>query len=138
MQQTVIRATGAAKEERTPFLQLRDISKAYGPTFANQELSFDIRRGEVIGLIGANGAGKSTLMRILAGVTVPDSGTIRIDGETLAPRRFSSPRRAVGEGPLLAAALAGARHPDRLPGALALRQPDGGRELLPGGAAARR
>ena len=97
MQQTAIRETVASAEERAPFLRLRDISKAYGPTFANQGLSFDIRRGEVVGLIGANGAGKSTLMRILAGVTVPDSGTIRIDGETVDPGRFS-PLRSRAHG----------------------------------------
>jgi ribose transport system ATP-binding protein len=76
-----------------PVLRLEGISKAYGATRANQNLSFSVIAGEVVGLIGANGAGKSTLMRILSGITPPDSGRMEIGGVAIDPRHFS-PERA--------------------------------------------
>jgi ribose transport system ATP-binding protein len=75
--------------ESPPVLRLQGVSKTYGPTRANSDLSFDVRKGDVVGLIGANGAGKSTLMRILAGVTLPDSGSLEIDGHELDLHRFN-------------------------------------------------
>ncbi len=63
-----------------PFLQLFDITKTYPGVLALDRVSFSVRAGEVVGLIGENGAGKSTLMKILGGVTAPDSGRIGIDG----------------------------------------------------------
>ncbi len=62
------------------FLQLDGISKTYPGVVALQRVSFSVRPGEVIGLVGENGAGKSTLMKILGGVTFPSAGVIHIDG----------------------------------------------------------
>jgi ribose transport system ATP-binding protein len=63
------------------FLQLTQISKSYPGVRALEDVSLDVRSGEVIGLVGENGAGKSTLMKILGGIIAPSSGTIRVDGE---------------------------------------------------------
>ena len=63
-----------------PFLVLADIRKSYPGVVALQGFSMTVRPGEVIGLVGENGAGKSTLMKILGGVTEPESGTITLDG----------------------------------------------------------
>ncbi len=52
------------------------------PYVALQDISFDVKRGSTVGIIGQNGAGKSTLLRILAGITQPSSGSIYIDGQT--------------------------------------------------------
>jgi ribose transport system ATP-binding protein len=80
-----------------PVLRLHGITKTYGPTRANEDLSFAVMPGEVVGLIGANGAGKSTLMRILAGITLPDAGTLEVDGQRIDLARFSPLRaRACG------------------------------------------
>ena len=57
-------------------LELRDITKRFGDTLANDHVSFCVRRGEVHALIGENGAGKSTLMNILYGMLRPDAGEI--------------------------------------------------------------
>ena len=55
----------------------------YKDFWALKNVSFDVKRGEVIGLIGRNGAGKSTFLRMLAGVLKQDEGEIEIDGETV-------------------------------------------------------
>jgi ribose transport system ATP-binding protein len=78
-----------------PVLRLSGISKAYGPTRANQDLSFAVMAGEVVGLIGANGAGKSTLMRILSGITLPDAGRLEFGGAEIDLRHFSPERARV-------------------------------------------
>ncbi len=65
-----------------PRAELRGISKRFAATQALDDVSLDLLPGEVHGLVGENGAGKSTLVKILAGVHQPDSGMIRLDGET--------------------------------------------------------
>ncbi len=62
------------------FLELIGISKRYPGVQALTEVSLNVDRGEVVGLIGENGAGKSTLMNVLGGVVEPSAGIIRIDG----------------------------------------------------------
>ena len=61
-------------------IQVRNLSKTYGPLRALDDVSFRVGAGEVIGLLGPNGAGKTTLMRILTGFLQPDSGTALVDG----------------------------------------------------------
>jgi ribose transport system ATP-binding protein len=63
-----------------PFLSLENVRKTYPGVVALDRFSMEVRPGEVIGLVGENGAGKSTLMKILGGVTTPDTGTITVDG----------------------------------------------------------
>jgi ABC-type sugar transport system ATPase subunit len=75
----------------TAILELVDVSKSFAGVRALQDVSFDVRPGEVHALLGENGAGKSTLIRIIAGVHAPDAGEMRLAG---APVRFGSPRAA--------------------------------------------
>ncbi len=65
------------------WLEVRDLAKQFGGVYALKEVSLNIRRGAVHGLVGANGAGKSTLIRSLAGVIEPDSGEILIDNKAV-------------------------------------------------------
>src|SRR6185437_15841708 len=74
-----------------PFVSVSGIAKSYGGVEALKGVSLSILPGEVHGLVGANGAGKSTLIRVLAGLTQPDAGTIEIDGH---PTGIESPHRA--------------------------------------------
>ena len=61
-------------------LSLKNIEKAFGLNRVLKGVSFDVKKGEVVALIGGNGAGKSTLMKIIMGIYFPDSGEIFIDG----------------------------------------------------------
>ena len=70
----------------TPAIELKGISKAFGPVQANKDISIRVMPGTIHGIIGENGAGKSTLMSILYGFYKADAGTIHINGkETLIP-----------------------------------------------------
>ena len=64
-------------------LQIAGISKRYGDTVAVEDLSFEIRAGEVFGFVGRNGAGKTTTMRIVLGVLAADAGEVRWEGVPL-------------------------------------------------------
>ncbi len=63
-----------------PLLIAEDVHKAYGPTPVLQGLSLQLAPGEVLGLAGTNGAGKTTLLRLVAALTMPDSGRITVAG----------------------------------------------------------
>ena len=76
-----------AKSGRT-VLDLRDVSKAYGPRRVFSRASLHIERGDRIALIGPNGSGKSTMMRMLSGVEAPDSGT-RNEGHQVITQYFA-------------------------------------------------
>ena len=64
-----------------PKLRMSAICKTFPGVRALDDVSFETRAGEIVGLVGVNGAGKSTLMNILGGVTQPDKGKIFIDEE---------------------------------------------------------
>ncbi len=78
-----------------PLLEARGLTKRFGSVVANEDVSLQLRRGEVLGLLGENGAGKSTLVKMLFGLHRPDSGEIRVGGEVV---RLRSPRDAIGMG----------------------------------------
>ena len=65
----------------TTAVEMRNITKRFGPVIANNNVSLDIRRGEILALLGENGSGKTTLMNMLAGIYFPDSGTISVNGK---------------------------------------------------------
>src|SRR4029453_7421702 len=76
-------------------LRLSGIPKRCGPLVANDAISLDLHRGEVLALLGENGAGKTTLMNILFGHYVADEGSIEAFGEILPPGK---PKAALARG----------------------------------------
>jgi simple sugar transport system ATP-binding protein len=65
-------------------LAIRDVCKTYAGVAALDNVSFDVGKGEIVGLLGDNGAGKSTLVNVMSGVVVPDSGSISWEGQPVS------------------------------------------------------
>ncbi len=78
-----------------PILELKNINKSFGPIEVLNDISLQLKAGEVLCLLGDNGAGKSTLIKILSGVYIPTNGQILMDGE---PASFDNPRQASERG----------------------------------------
>src|ERR671910_1757309 len=78
-----------------PLLALKGISKSFGPVEALKDVAFELRAGEVVGLVGDNGAGKSTLIKAIAGVQPPDEGEARFEGRVV---NLNSPTAATSLG----------------------------------------
>lgn len=76
-------------------LEIRDISKNFGPLKANDRISFSFESGRIYAILGENGAGKSTLMKILSGYQAASSGEILIGGK---PVTIHSPHQAIAHG----------------------------------------
>lgn len=76
-------------------IELRGITKRFGPVVANSDVHLNIRAGEILGLLGENGAGKTTLMNVLSGLYRPDDGEILIDGK---PTYFAGAKDAIHAG----------------------------------------
>ena len=78
-----------------PLLRISGLTKAYPGVVANQDVSFEIRAGQVHALLGENGAGKSTLVKMIYGLVKPDSGVMEWRG---APYTPPEPRAARAAG----------------------------------------
>jgi ABC-2 type transport system ATP-binding protein len=61
-----------------PIVQLQDVSKAYDSKVAVDQLSFEIAQGSMFGLLGPNGSGKTSSIRMMIGMTMPDSGSVSL------------------------------------------------------------
>lgn len=70
-------------------LKVTNLTKRYGALTAIKDVSFEIRAGEVLGLLGPNGSGKSTIVKILMGLLEPSDGLIELDGENALAQRQS-------------------------------------------------
>ena len=81
--------------EKQLALQMRGITKRFGPVVANSRVDLDVYRGEILAILGENGCGKTTLMNMIAGIYFPDEGEILIDGKPVVIR---SPKDAFAHG----------------------------------------
>lgn len=76
-----------------PVLSVRNVEKSFGGIRAVRGVSFEVRKGEVLGLIGPNGSGKSTLFNCILGQLPPDSGEVSVNGRTVSGMRASELNR---------------------------------------------
>ena len=76
-------------------LEVRNLTKTFGSTIANHDISLELKKGEILALLGENGSGKSTFVNQLAGIYAPESGEIFIDGKKV---EFKSPQDAISAG----------------------------------------
>jgi simple sugar transport system ATP-binding protein len=83
------------RDRNAPILEARGVCKYFGHVVALEDITMDVRAGEVLCLLGDNGAGKSTLIKTLSGVHAPTKGTLIVDGEETV---FNSPRDAIERG----------------------------------------
>ncbi|BDF69087.1 ABC transporter [Oscillospiraceae bacterium] len=81
--------------ENTCAIQLKELTKTFGEVVANDKVSLELQRGEILSLLGENGSGKTTLMNMLSGIYFPDSGEIRVNGKSVTIR---SPKDAFDLG----------------------------------------
>lgn len=81
--------------ETTSALRMQDITKTFPGVLANDHVTIECNKGEVLGLLGENGAGKTTLMNILYGLYPPDEGQVFIDGREVS---IHSPSEAIENG----------------------------------------
>ena len=63
-----------------PIVQVQGLHKAYGATIAVDDISFEVRQGEIFGMVGPNGAGKTTTIECLEGLRKPDRGIVHVLG----------------------------------------------------------
>lgn len=77
------------------YIKIENLTKTFGPVVANNNVSLEVRKGEIHALLGENGSGKSTLMNMLSGIYTPDSGAIYIKGKKVS---FKNPKDSMALG----------------------------------------
>jgi galactofuranose transport system ATP-binding protein len=82
-------------EQQSPILEVRRVTKRFPGVLALDDVSFELRPGEVHALVGENGAGKSTLIKVITGVYKPDDGQVHFKGEEVS---YSDPRESQAVG----------------------------------------
>ena len=75
----------------TPAIELKNITKTFGSVVANKNVCLEVKKGELLSILGENGSGKTTLMNMISGIYFPDEGQIFVDGKEVVIR---SPRDA--------------------------------------------
>src|SRR5512143_1411840 len=89
------RSKAATMADNSIVLEAKDITKTFPGVLANDQVNFDLRKGEIHALLGENGAGKTTLMNILYGLYLPDSGEVLVNGK---PATIHSPKDSIALG----------------------------------------
>ena len=75
------------------YLEIKNVSKRYGDQQALIDVSFSLKKGDIVGFLGPNGAGKTTLMKIITSILKQDSGVITINGHNTQTNKISTKRQ---------------------------------------------
>ena len=75
------------------YLEIKNLSKRYGDQQALIDVSFSLKKGDIVGFLGPNGAGKTTLMKIITSILKQDSGLITINGHNTQTNKISTKRQ---------------------------------------------
>lgn len=86
-------------EGSRPVIELRHLTKRYGPILAVDDLSFTVAAGQVTGFLGPNGSGKSTTMRMIVGLDAPTAGQVTVAGRATVSSGSRSARSARSSTP---------------------------------------
>jgi phospholipid/cholesterol/gamma-HCH transport system ATP-binding protein len=78
--------TGATSDEHDAIIRVRGLRNSFGEQSIHEDLDLDLRRGEILGVVGGSGTGKSVLMRSIIGLQEPDSGQVEVFGESMLDR----------------------------------------------------
>src|SRR3954469_19181036 len=78
-----------------PAIQVNHVDFSYGQVQILFDVSFEVRKGEILALLGTNGAGKSTILRVIAGLGTPSRGVVRLHGSTMT---YMAPEDRVKHG----------------------------------------
>ena len=81
--------------EQTTAVRMQNVTKTFGSVVANKDVCLEVKKGEILSLLGENGSGKTTLMNMLSGIYFPDEGDIFIDGKKVT---IASPKDAFDLG----------------------------------------
>lgn len=95
MTEDISSETSCTEERKESTIQVQDVNKNFGQFKAVQDLSFNIKKGEIVGFLGPNGAGKTTTMRLLTSYYTPDTGKILINGVDNAEHDLET-RKSIG------------------------------------------
>ena len=76
--------------EQTYAIELHNITKRFGSVTANEKVDLEVKKGEILCLLGENGSGKTTLMNMISGIYYPDEGMIKVDGLQRIPLTLES------------------------------------------------
>lgn len=98
MRSPIIQPQPTAAPGKQPVVELRDISKRFGSTVVLDQINLQIYPGDALGLVGPSGTGKSTLLRIIAGLTAPDTGEVYWAGIPLSEIRGRHQRKSLRIG----------------------------------------
>ncbi|EGD57887.1 ABC transporter related protein [Novosphingobium nitrogenifigens DSM 19370] len=79
--------TNPVLEGEDVLIRVRDLCNAFGPHVVHEHLDLDVRRGEIIGVVGGSGTGKSVLMRAIIGLQIPTEGSIEVLGQSITDAR---------------------------------------------------
>ena len=67
-------------------IELKNVTKTFGKVVANKDVNLNVRKGEILSLLGENGSGKTTLMNMISGIYFPDAGEILVNGKRVEIR----------------------------------------------------